>query len=275
MFVEFKKTLFKMGKFRIKAGFRIKGFGVIIYWFVVMMFYMMWYSLLAGLWLTYGLLWLMALPIKWIKKNLDSGAWDKAKFWKGFGIVIGVFGVIGMIGGVSGSHRNNVPDDIVTTQTEEAQTEETTNRFKSLDEDDELVRKFIREYNALPGICITNVERGNIRTKSHGSSNGCWVEIINANDAAAEAFCVSINGGNDEDSESRMFSVFKPAVKILDPTLEDEDIDAAITELTESTSIIENYVLGDNITLTYVPSREVSYGKTKCRIDISAKNYKE
>ena len=45
MFIEFRKTLFKMGKFRIKAGFRVKGLGAIFVYLIYLMFYMMWYSL--------------------------------------------------------------------------------------------------------------------------------------------------------------------------------------------------------------------------------------
>ena len=34
------------------------------------------------------------------------------------------------------------------------------------------------------------------------------------------------------------------------------------------------YVIGNSITVTYVPTKELSYGKNSCRIDIYASSYK-
>ena len=71
-----------------------------------------------------------------------------------------------------------------------------------------------------------------------------------------------------------MYEVFKEAVKILDPSIADEMIDSALAEFDNKDVLIEDYTLGDSIIITYVPTKELSYGKNSCRIDISALNYK-
>ena len=68
--------------------------------------------------------------------------------------------------------------------------------------------------------------------------------------------------------------MFREAVKILDPSITDAMIDAALKEFDDKDVLIEGYALGDSITITYVPIKELSYGKTSCRIDIYASNYK-
>lgn len=121
---------------------------------------------------------------------------------------------------------------------------------------------------------MTNISQGNIRTKYHCSTNGCRVEIINATKAAAETFNVSIDGGTNDDGEEKMLNVFTDTVKIFDSSLTDEQINNAITEFVEGGKIVEKYSLSDNISVTYIPSVELSRGKSNRRIDIAAANYK-
>ena len=121
---------------------------------------------------------------------------------------------------------------------------------------------------------ITDISKDNIRTKYFGSANGRYLEMINANDAGAEAFCLTINGGQEDSEKQSMYEVFREAVKVLDSSITDDMIDAAISEFNNKDVLIEGYVLSDCITITFVPIKELSYGKTSCRIDINASNYK-
>lgn len=139
---------------------------------------------------------------------------------------------------------------------------------------DDLVNRFITEFNSQSAYPITDISQGNIRTKYYCTSHGCRIEIINATTAAADTFNVSIGGGNADDGEEKMFNVFIEAVKILDPSVTDEQINIAITEFADGGKLIENYILGDNISITYIPSVELSQGKNNRRIDIAAANYK-
>ena len=140
--------------------------------------------------------------------------------------------------------------------------------------EDEIVNRFITEFNNNTAYEITDISKGNIRTKYFGYANGRYLEMINANGAGAEAFCLNINGGQEATDKQTMYEVFREAVKILDPSITDEMIDTALAEFDNKDVLIEGYVLGDSITVTYVPTKELSYGKNPCRIDISASNYK-
>ena len=98
--------------------------------------------------------------------------------------------------------------------------------------------------------------------------------MINAIVAGAEAFCLTINGGQEEADKQSMYDVFREAVQVLDPSITDEMIDAAISEFNNKDVLIEGYAVGDSLTITFVPIKELSYGKNSCRIDIYASNYK-
>ena len=140
--------------------------------------------------------------------------------------------------------------------------------------DDEVVNRFISEFNGQSAFEITEISKGNIRTKYFGSANGRYLEMINANDAGAEAFCLTINGGQEDADKQSMYEVFGEAVKVLDPSITDDMIDTAISEFNNKDALIEGYELGDSITITFVPIKELSYGKNSCRIDIYAADYK-
>lgn len=73
MFVGFSNTLFRMGKFRIGAGFRLKKSTAVFVLFFYAMFYLMWYSVLLSGWIIYGTCWLFFyLPYKGISKLVKN-----------------------------------------------------------------------------------------------------------------------------------------------------------------------------------------------------------
>lgn len=153
--------------------------------------------------------------------------------------------------------------------TEETSKETTTEtETEKIYANDELVNKFISDYNASSEYPLKNIKQGNIRTKYHGTANGCWVEMINATKAGAEAFCVSISGVPDDNSQA--VKVFVEMVKILDPALTEEQINNATSELETYSALTDNF-WGDYISITYVPQNEYN---ESCRIDIYAYNYK-
>lgn len=78
----FHKTLFKLGKWRFGIGYRCRGATGIIMLCIYGILNLMWYMVLAGLWLTYGLILLFfVLPIKGlcnlIKNAKDSSSNDQ------------------------------------------------------------------------------------------------------------------------------------------------------------------------------------------------------
>lgn len=140
--------------------------------------------------------------------------------------------------------------------------------------DDIVVNRFITEFNENSSLEITDISKGNIQTKYFGYSNGRYLEMINATGATAKAFCLKINGGQEDTDKQSMYEVCREAVKILDAEITDEMIDAMFAEFDTRDILIEGYVIGNSITVTYVPTKELSYGKNSCRIDIYASSYK-
>lgn len=139
---------------------------------------------------------------------------------------------------------------------------------------DDVVNKFIKEYNDISPYSINNISEGNIRTKFFGYSNDCYLEMINANDAYAEVFSLSINGGKEEKWYDKILEVYKYSVKVLDPTITNERIEEFINEVKKSNYRIIDYQLTDTIKVSFYSIVELSYGKTDCRIDIEASDFK-
>lgn len=272
MFIEFRKTLFKMGKFRIKAGFRVKGLGAIFVYLIYLMFYMMWYSLLASLWLMYGFLYLLALPIKAIKHQVDIGRWKKSSVLKVTAIVFGCMIVVGAIGNIAGgnsSHKNVSTNAPAQTEATTTTTTEATNEYA----EDDTVNRFITEYNDLSAYTMTDISAGNIRTKYFCKVNGCSVKLLNANGAAAETFNVTIDAENTDADKTKMLNAVKDMFKVFDASLSDEDIDKIISEFSSSELCIKDYSVSEHIVVSYSPPITPTLGKYIYRIDMSVNNY--
>ena len=139
---------------------------------------------------------------------------------------------------------------------------------------DSVINRFITEFNSNSPYEITDITGSNLRTEYYGYANGRHLEMLNANDAAAKAFCLTINGGQDDKAKQSMLDVFREVIKILDSSISTADIDSAITEFEGSAATIEGYKLGKTVSVNYVPIKEVSYGKTSCRVVISCSNFK-
>ena len=70
-----------------------------------------------------------------------------------------------------------------------------------------------------------------------------------------------------------MFDVFKETIKVFDNTISEEEINNTIMEMKEK-NVLSDCKIGKHITLTYVPTVELSHGENTSRIDISVDNYK-
>lgn len=201
-----------------------------------------------------------------------------------YGIIV-VAWLIFLIIAMSGNSEADVPSTNVLSQTENQTTAEQLTGITStgntpIDDamvfyvEDEVVNRFISEFNEQSTFEITDISKGNIRTKYFGSANGRYLEMINASDAGANAFCLTINGGQEDADKQSMYEVFRESIKVLDSSVTDDMIDDAISEFNNKDVLIEGYALGDSITIAFVPTKELSYGKSSCRIDIYASSYK-
>lgn len=104
------------------------------------------------------------------------------------------------------SESETINDDattnIVESQTDSEVVEQTETNYA----DDEIVNKFISEFQEIAGYEMTDISKGNIRTKYFAYANNCYLEMINATDAGAEEFCISYSFGSL--SEEEIYSVF-------------------------------------------------------------------
>ena len=141
--------------------------------------------------------------------------------------------------------------------------------------EDEVVNRFISEFNEKTKYEMTDISKGNIRTKFFAYANNCYIEMINANDTAAECFSISINGGKEISERDEMFDVFAETIKVLDPSVTEEKITEVVNYLKAEQYMVSAYVVSDKVIVeTYVPIVELSYGKSDCRIDVISGDYK-
>lgn len=138
--------------------------------------------------------------------------------------------------------------------------------------DDSVVNQFISDFNSSNEDQITDIREGNIKQKAFAYIGDVYIEILDSYSAAAENFNISIYGGNTEEKTEKMFSAFIPIVKTLDLELTDEQINEEIALLKENDVLTEDASLG-TLLITYVPSKELSYGRNDSRIDISSASY--
>ena len=141
--------------------------------------------------------------------------------------------------------------------------------------EDAVVNRFISEFNEKTKYEMTDILKGNIRTKFFAYANDCYIEMINAYGAAAECFSISINGGKEISDRDKMFDVFAETIKVLDPSVTEEKIAEVVNYLKTEQYMVSAYVVSDKVIVqTYVPIVELSYGKSSCGIDVISGDYK-
>lgn len=137
--------------------------------------------------------------------------------------------------------------------------------------DDEAINKFITMFKDKSEYNITDISKGNIRTKYHCYIKGHWVELL----SYSEGLSISINGGQDDAMKQSMFDVLNEVLRVSDETLTDDKRNEVIESLKNEVYIRNDYSVNENITIeTYVPIVEQSYGKTTCRVDLILHQYK-
>ncbi|MEQ8122480.1 hypothetical protein [Enterococcus faecalis] len=180
---------------------------------------------------------------------------------------------IGFLGENNNKTYSKLPDIIETTTTtqekeqkknkentkkedssKEPKTNSTTNNSKETNvetvyAEDKVVNKFISEFNEKSPFKITNISKGNIRTKYYGNTNGCYLEMLNAND---KTFSVSITGNTDVNNNEPLFEIFKIVVQTLAPSIQSKVIEDAI--LSFNNESVWNKKLGTTISVDYIPA---------------------
>lgn len=159
------------------------------------------------------------------------------------------------------SDENNVeeiPNDEISNQEPEA----TLYYFKS----DSTVNNFFTQYNAISenSISADEIKKGNIRTKALVYKDEFSLEVINVND---ETLAISI-GAKPENEETVLFTEFSNCIKATNTTISDDEIISAWKAIHETGYMIEGYDF-NGITITYIPSKELSWGTNNPRVDLT------
>lgn len=145
--------------------------------------------------------------------------------------------------------------------------------------DDKVVNQFIIDFAETAGYEFTDIKKGNIRTKYHCYANDIYVELLNATENAAETFNISyafssqIPAFRDLTDEEK-YEFLTDCLKTLGAT--DEEISRTIDDLTvnnEGDYMKEDYEVNSSITLLYVPTKELSNGKSIGHIEIKSSTY--
>ena len=189
-----------------------------------------------------------------------------------FAIFILIWIIFLVIATTTNSNRKAISSHSNSLVTESINLNEDSLEKKEIFANDEVVNRFITEFNEKTLFEITNVSKGNIRTKYFGYANNRYLEMLNANDALAESFCLTINGGFQESDKEEMIDVFKEAIKVFDDTISDDELNEMLMNLAQSNKIVD-YSIGQHIKITYVPIQKLSY-VSPCRIDVYVDNYK-
>lgn len=129
---------------------------------------------------------------------------------------------------------------------------------------DEVVNKFFSDYNDLAEITIpqNEIEKGNIKTKALVYIDDLSMEIIHADDSLS----VSMSSSAENES-TKLYTLFRDTIKTMDTDISENDIQSTWDEIHKSGNLVENYDFR-GVTITYVPSKELSWGTSDLRIDL-------
>lgn len=136
---------------------------------------------------------------------------------------------------------------------------------------DEIIDRFVAAYNARYSDKITDIRRGNIRTKYSGTIKGYSIDMINANNAAAESFNVTINNKHEEPCSDDIYEIYGNILRIIDSALTDTQIYDSISTL-KNTQQLSQFQLND-ISVDYAPMIDQPC-QAASHLGIRSKNYK-
>lgn len=138
--------------------------------------------------------------------------------------------------------------------------------------DDIVINNFIRDFKTVSSYELTNVQKGNIRTKYFVNINGQYCQLLNATDSEANYFEIIINGGKQKDDVDKIIDVYKEVIKTLDSTIMESQIDDTVSTYISSQNVSTTFNINDKIIVKFYPSISLSYGNSDCRIEITT-NY--
>ena len=194
--------------------------------------------------------------------NNDKKIWKKWWFWS----------IIVLIIIISPFINTNNPNSNQTNNETQTVNEPINNEVKEIEyAEDNLINKFITDFKSSSSYELTDIEKGNINTKYFAYINGQYCEFLNSTESLANCFNITIYGGNEEEDINKIINVYKEVIKTLDSSISESYINDSIIEHIKSPS--NSFKINDSISVKLYPIVELSYGKSKCRIEITTTIY--
>lgn len=137
------------------------------------------------------------------------------------------------------------------------------------------ISQFITDYNAITKMELHDYIRLETITEYMGVSYECDVYMTdNTGNEENPQFRVTIMGGTTEEKREQMFAVFADVAAALDHYASKEQINNAITYLTEQSAPVSAYRFTGYLEVeTYMPIVDTGTGVVGCRIDLVMNQY--
>ncbi len=204
-------------------------------------------------------------------------------------IVVVVILLIGIIGGNSGT-QSQTDSGNSSSQTSQEQTDNSGDgsseeeSAKSTDEsdtvlaDDSVVNDFISSYNAISSSPLTDIEKGNIRTKYYAYSYTYYFELLHADDTDKIDVTITETNDNADEGVKGMRDAFRDVVLAINPSLSSEEIDAYFDNMVSGNFSPNETVHGnlsantdlDGVAVAYSPDIDLSSGHSRGHLEIVA-----
>ena len=161
------------------------------------------------------------------------------------------------------TNTTNVTEE-AETQEQSSEVMEETEPVMEYFETDLIVNNFFVAYNAIAERPIDAIEigKGNIRSKALVSIDDFNMEVINATNYLSVSISV-----DPENEDTKLLSIFSSCIKAMYPNFTDDEISTVWNAIHATGYYVENYDF-NGIKITYIPSKELSWGTSDLRIDL-------
>lgn len=140
--------------------------------------------------------------------------------------------------------------------------------------EDDIVNQFVTDFKTTSNYELTNIKKGNIKTKYFVYINNQYCELLNATNQA-NYFSIIIHGGNHTDDVDKIVNVYKDIIKTLDKSITENQINETISTYIKSDTNTRAFTIGEKISVSFYPIKSLSYGDTNCRIEITTTKYND
>lgn len=191
-----------------------------------------------------------------------SGFWSKGRV---AAVVVAILILTGLFGQKRPEVRavNERPETSESQEAESASGALVTTTDYGVVEDD-VVRVFVSEYDAVSESPMTDISKGNIRTKYYAHSHGYRLELLHSADT--DKISVTISRGGSSEGVDGMRDVFRDVVRAIDPSLTGEQADQFFDAMLEDFQK-QGTPLGDKIKVNFIPDSKTWPG----HIDVMAR----